>query len=198
MRTSTVVRGLGALAAALVIQGCATTSRVEAERSAAPSSVGAYYPLAVGNRWTYLVNGRGDKPVNVEITGQADGYFQDTQGGNLQLDGFGVRDVKRYLLRGPIEVGHSWTNIVSVSSTERYQIVQAGVSCEVPAGVFQDCVRVEGRNRVDQETTIVGAWTYAAGVGLVRMEMFAERQGKRIPQTWLELKSYQVKQPPRG
>lgn len=198
MKFSTVAHGLGALAAALVINGCA--KRVEAEGASAPASsdlVASYYPLAVGNRWTYLVNGREDKPVDVEILHEADGYFVDSQGGQLRADAFGVRDPKRYLLRGPLEAGRAWTNVVSVSSTERYQIVQAGVPCEAPAGTFQNCVRVEARNRVDQGTTLIGAWTYAPGVGMVRMEMVAEREGRRIPQTWLELKSYRV-QPPQG
>lgn len=198
MKLSTVVPGLGALAVALLLNGCA--KRVEAEDTRAPppsDSVGAYYPLAVGNRWTYLVNGRPDRPVEVQVLREEDGYFVDSQEGRLKVDAFGVRDPKRYLLRGPIEVGRSWNNVVSVSSTERYQIVQAGVPCESPAGTFQNCVRVEARNRVDQGTTIVGTWTYAPGVGMVRMEMASERNGQRTPQTWLELKSYRV-QPPKG
>lgn len=195
-RFSSVV-GLGVVAAALVFSACA--KRVEAEGAlAAPQSVAEYYPLAVGNRWTYLVNGRAEKPVDVEILKEEDGYFHDSQGGQLRVDGFGIRDPKRYLLRGPLEVGQSWTNVVSVSSTERYQIIQAGVPCEVPAGSFQNCVRVEARNRVDQGTTLVGSWTYAPGVGLVRLEMTAERNGQRIPQTFLELKSYRVRKLPRG
>lgn len=197
MKLSTVIPGLGVLAAALLTHGCAKRMEAEDTRAPAADSVGAYYPLAVGNQWTYLVNGRADKPVEVKVLEEnAEGYFVDSQGGQLKVDGFGVRDPKRYLLRGPIEAGRSWNNVVSVSSTERYQIVQAGVPCEVPAGAFQNCVQVEARNRVDQGTTIVGTWTYAPGVGMVRMEMAAERNGQRIPQTFLELKSYQVK--PQG
>jgi hypothetical protein len=198
MRVSSVVSGLGMVAAALVFSACA--KRVEAEEGStpAPQSVAEYYPLAVGNRWTYLVNGREDKPVEVQILKEEEGYFHDSQGGQLRLDAFGIRDPKRYLLRAPLEVGQSWTNVVSVSSTERYQIVQAGASCQSPAGTFQNCVQVEARNRVEQGTTIVGTWTYAPGVGMVRMELVAERNGQRIPQTWLELKSYSVKPQPRG
>jgi hypothetical protein len=196
-RFSSVVGGLGVLAAALVFSACA--KRVEAEdASSAPQSVARYYPLAVGNRWTYLVNGRAEKPVEVEILKEEDGYFHDSQGGQLRVDSFGIRDPKRYLLRGPLEVGQSWTNVVSVSSTERYQIIQAGVPCEAAAGSFQDCVRVEARNRVDQGTTVVISWTYAAEVGMVRMEMVAERNGQRIPQTFLDLKSYRVQKQPRS
>ncbi len=198
MKLSTVVPGLGALAVALVLHGCA--KRVEAEDTTSappPDVVASYYPLAVGNQWTYLVNGRADRPVDVRVLREEDGYFVDSQEGRLKVDSFGIRDPKRYLLRGPIEVGRSWNNVVSVSSTERYQIVQAGVPCEAPAGSFQNCVRVEARNRVDQGTTIVGSWTYAPGVGMVRMELVAERNGQRVPQTWLELKSYRV-QPPKS
>ena len=64
--------------------------------------------------------------------------------------------------------------------------------CEAPAGVFQDCVQVEARNRVDADTTLVNTFTFAPGVGLVRIQVEAERGGRRIPQTWLELTSYQV------
>jgi hypothetical protein len=74
----------------------------------------------------------------------------------------------------------------------------AGVTCEAPAGVFQDCVQVEGRNRVDQDTTLINTFTFAPGVGLVRIQVEAERAGRRIPQTWLELTSYQVKKPGQG
>jgi hypothetical protein len=197
MKFSKTVRGLGVLAAALALGACA--KRVDGNPDA-PSSepMARYYPLAVGNHWTYLVNGREDKAVDVKVLKEEDGYFVDNQGGQLRVDSFGVRDPKRYLLRGPVEVGRSWTNVVSVSSTERYQIVEAGSPCEVPAGSFKNCVRVEARNRVDPTVTIVGSWTYAPGVGMVRMEMSAERDGKRVPQTWLELKSYQVQPPPKS
>ncbi len=193
MRLSSVVLG-----GALVALGCgACAKRVGADATLTPASLAAYYPLAVGNQWTYLVNGRADKPVQVEVLKQEDGYFHDSQGGQLKVDTFGIRDQKRYLLRGPIEVGTSWNNVVSVSSTERYQIVQAGVPCESPAGAFQNCVQVEARNRVDQNVTVVNTMTFAPGVGIVRLELAAERGGQRVPQTWLELKSYRV-QPPKS
>lgn len=191
--SSVVVRvGLGA-ALSMGMGACASRQQVAEPESRPSESLAEYYPLAVGNRWTYRVNGREDKTVDVEILKEEDGYFHDNQGGQLAVDGFGIRDRKRYLLRGPLSEGNSWTNVVSVSSTERYRILQAGVPCEAPAGSFAHCVRVEARNRVDAETTLVNALTFAEGVGLVRIEVSAEKaSGERLPQTWLELASFKL------
>ena len=65
----------------------------------------------------------------------------------------------------PLEVGKTWTNVVSVSSVEPYNVPDAGTDCESPAGKFKDCVRVEGRNRVDEATTLINEWTFAPKVG---------------------------------
>jgi hypothetical protein len=193
MRVSSVVGALALVALALGWGGCASKKVEVEDQPRASGKVSDYYPLAVGNRWTYVVNGRAEKRVEVKILKEEGGFFHDSQGGQLTVDSFGIRDQKRYLLRSPVETGRTWTNVVSVSSTERYQILQAGSSCESPAGVFQDCVQVEGRNRVDAETTLVNTFTFAAGVGLVRIQVDAEQKGRRIPQTWLELASFQVK-----
>lgn len=184
------VGGLALLATTLMGTGCA--KRVATETDPAPESIAAYYPLAVGNQWTYRLDGRDDKPVTVEIVKEQDGYFLDNQGGQLSVDAFGLRDPKRYLLRGPLEAGRGWNNVVSVSSTERYQLVQVGFACQVPAGSFQNCVSVEGRNRVDAQTTLVNTMTFAAGVGLVRVDVATEHAGKRVPQTELELTKFKV------
>jgi hypothetical protein len=197
MKLSSVVVGVGLGAVlSLGVGACAGRQQV-AEVEAQPSaSLSDYYPLAVGNRWTYRVNGRDDRTVDVEVLKEEDGYFHDNQGGQLTVDGFGIRDRKRYLLRGPLSEGNSWTNVVSVSSTERYRILQAGVPCEAPAGAFAHCVRVEARNRVDASTTLINAITFAEGVGLVRIEVSAEKaNGERLPQTWLELASFKLQGP---
>ncbi|MBN1204453.1 MAG: hypothetical protein JXB05_05980 [Myxococcaceae bacterium] len=195
MKVSSVVGGLALVAAALGWSGCASNTAAEQppRESEGAGSVADYYPLAVGNSWTYAVNGRSDKQVEVKILKEEEGFFHDSQGGQLRVDSFGIRDQKRYLLRGPVETGRSWTNVVSVSSTERYQILRAGGPCEAPAGVFQNCVEVEGRNRVDADTTLINTFTFAPGVGIVRIQLDAERGGRRIPQTWLELTAYKTK-----
>jgi hypothetical protein len=192
------------LAALLVLgPGACANRRSEASSTSAPEAatedLSAYYPLAVGNEWTYRINGRSDKTVLVRITQQEEGYFLDNQGGRLTVDGFGVRDLKRYLLRGPLTPGNQWTNVVSVSSTERYRILQADVPCQTEAGAFAACVRVEASNRVDAETTLINAFTFARGVGLVRVDVSVARKstGERVPQTTLELASYKLQGPGR-
>src|SRR5690606_3545730 len=120
----------------------------------------AYYPLAVGNRWTYrakVLNETTERAVT--IVDQADGFYRDTMGGKLMADPYGVRDDRRYLLRTPVRPGHTWTNVVSVSSVEHYQILDVA-NCEVPAGRFKDCVRVEGRNPIDNERALLSRWTF--------------------------------------
>jgi hypothetical protein len=52
---------------------------------------------------------------------------------------------------------------------------------------------VEASNRVDANTTLINALTFARDVGLVRMELFVQKSsGERMPQTSLELVSYQL------
>jgi len=182
---------LGVLALGQV--GCAKNVEVQEERPPADSAkLSEYYPLAVGNSWTYAVNGRADRPVEVKIVKEEEGFFQDNQGGLLQVDSFGVRDQKRYLLRYPLEPGKTWTNVVSVSSVEHYKILETGSRCRVPAGDFQGCVRVESRNRVDAKTVLVGLFTFAPEVGMVHIEVVAEIGQQRIPQTEMSLLSYKL------
>ena len=167
---------------------------VDTSASAPQASLEAYYPLAVGNRWTYALNGAEDKTVEVAIVKEEGGYFHDSRGSRLAHDAFGLRDGdKRYLLRGPLEVGHSWTSIVSVSSTERYRITATGVPCTVPAGTFQDCVEVEGRTRAEGDRVLAVHYTFAPRVGLVRIETVLEEGRKRLPQVKLELARYTLK-----
>ena len=203
-RSAVVVRmGLGALLVlgpgACANQRAETASSPREEPEAQAQDLSAYYPLAVGNEWTYRINGREDKTVAVRITQEQEGYYLDTQGGQLTVDTFGVRDRKRYLLRGPLTDGNQWTNVVSVSSTERYRILQADVPCQTQAGAFASCVRVEASNRVDAETTLINALTFARGVGLVRLELSVAKSstGERVPQTSLELASYKLQGPGR-
>ncbi|NVI96510.1 hypothetical protein HV824_00025 [Myxococcus sp. AM009] len=201
MKRSFGMGGAAVLAALVLGTGCSKNVDAAAGASASTDDVSVYYPLAVGNSWTYRINGRDDKHVTVEILKEEAGVFHDSQGGQLSLDGYGLRDPKRYLLRGPVRTGHSWTNVVSVSSTERYHIVQAGDPCETPAGTFPRCVQVEGRNRVDAKATLVNTMTFAPGVGMVRIEMAVETNGQLMPQTSLELTAWQLRDgaaPPSG
>ncbi|MFZ5468338.1 MAG: hypothetical protein ACOZIN_02775 [Myxococcota bacterium] len=171
--------------------GCA--KRVAAQGTS-PHDAAAYFPLAVGNRWTYATQFLGQQvEEKVEIVQKDGGYYVDNQGNRITVDAYGVRDEKRYLLREPVEVGRAWSNVVSVQSAEHYRVLQVGQECASPAGKFVGCVRVEGRNRVKEGTTLVNELTFAPKVGLVSMVVVLEENGKRVPQTRRELTRFELK-----
>jgi hypothetical protein len=148
-----------------------------------------FYPLQVGNKWTYDVNYLGEKrSIEMAISQtNAEGFAIDTSGAQLMADHFGVRDQKRYLLRNPVETGTSWTNVVSVSSIESYKILGTKQPCDCTFGTFTNCVIVESRNRVTEENVLVNEMTFAPEIGIVRLTTVLEAQGKRIPQSSLNL-----------
>jgi len=157
------------------------------------SPVAEYYPLAVGNAWAYEGNMLGGKAkFDVKILREEQGKFIDSQENVLRVDNYGIRDEKRYLLRTPLEVGTKWNNVVSISSYEQYQIIEAGQACDSPAGSFTGCIVVESRNKDEGDRILVNTMTFAPKVGVVRIETVLEEAGKRIPQVRLELVKYEV------
>jgi len=158
-----------------------------------------YFPLAVGNEWTYrdespaLGTDRKGPARTVRILERTkDGYFRDNEGTELRADPDCVHDRARRLLCAPFEPGRSWASVVSVSSTERYEIVGVGEHVATPAGKFDGCVRVRARNRASPSTELVNELTFAPGVGLVRIETAAVVAGKVNPQVRAVLERYRV------
>ena len=133
----------------------------------------------------------------MKVIKEDNGVFEDSTGAQLFNDAFGVRDQKRYLLRDPVEVGTEWSNVVSVSSVERYKIVAANVGCDCPAGHFEGCVVVESINKVEEGKALVNELTFAPKIGLVRIStLLVLADGKKLPQSALELTKYEVKGAP--
>lgn len=184
MQTRRLVRL--AVLAALALVACAKNATI----AEPPPKYRAadYQPLAIGNQWTYAGKVMG-QPVQKTITivGVRDGYFVDDANGRLRVDSTGLRDDKRYLLQDPIKRGHSWASIVSVASTERYEIVDTGFTVNTPAGSFDDCILVRGTNRIDQRREMLNEWTFAPGVGIVRMATMVRDGDKELPQARVEL-----------
>ena len=183
-----------ALAAALPL-GCARAP----VRPPAPSSPAAYFPLAVGNAWTYadespaLPPERRGAQRTVKIVGRtADGFYRDSDGNALRAGPDCVQDRLRRLLCAPLEPGRGWSSVVSVGSTERYEIAAVGERVETPAGAFDGCVRVRAHNRASASTDHVLEISYAPGVGPVRIETYAVVDGKVVPQVRALLVSHDV------
>jgi len=185
------------LCCVLAVAACTTPTSATTKPTKVEITAAEFYPLAIGTTWTYEVKLLGDtRSIDVSILRKnGDGFVEDSTGAQFLADTYGVRDQKRYLLRNPIAAGTKWTNVVSVSSIENYEIVAANQACDAPAGKWDNCVVVESRNRVEEGTTLVNEMTFAPGVGIVRLSTVLESNGKQIPQSTLALMKFS---PPKG
>lgn len=195
------VRLLLPLAALASLAGaCAGPQRPGAAAGAAPAAALApadFYPLAVGNAWTYRDESPGLAQAGsvrtVRIVSQTkDGYFKDTDRGELRADADCVHDRSRRLLCGPIVAGKTWTSVVSVSSTEKYEIAGVGEKLETPAGTFDGCVRVRAHTKASPTAEMVLEITYAPGIGPARIQTFVLVGGEAIPQFRAVLEKYEL------
>jgi hypothetical protein len=170
----------------VVLAGCAKGEVVPA---VARISSGDYFAWAPGTRWTYEVGLLGStqtKEVRL-VRRTPDGWLEDSTGARFLADAFGVRDQKRYLLRNPVAAGTTWTNVVSVSSTETYEILATGQPCSARGGQWQDCVVVQSTNRIEAGKVLINEYTLAPGVGIVRLATSLDAGKGRLPQARLEL-----------
>lgn len=173
----------------LCVSACATTSGSATKTTDKTPDASAFYPLGLGTAWSYEVKLLGEtRQVDVKLlTRRDDGYVEDSMGAKLLADAYGVRDEKRYLLRNPLAAGNKWTNVVSVSSVESYEILAVNQPCDAPAGHWEGCVVVESRNRVKEGTTLINEVTFAPGVGIVKLSTVLEAGDRQIPQSTLSL-----------
>lgn len=180
-----------------LLAACAGAPAAPSKPVAAGGGAADYFPLAVGNEWIWddvspqLPAGGRKSARTVRIVERtSDGYFRDNERTELRADGECVRDRLRRLLCAPVQAGASWRSVVSVSSTERYEIVGVGEHVEVPAGRFDGCVRVRAHNRAGATSENVMELTYAPGVGPVRLETWAVVGGVASPQIRAVLRSF--------
>jgi hypothetical protein len=188
------------LTSLILVCGCASTSGVAAGPTAKPTVTASdFYPLVVGTVWKYQMNFLGEKrAMEVKMLKAEAGVYEDSTGNQLQADNYGVRDQKRYLLRNPIEVGTRWSNVVSPSSMESYEIVGVNQPCDAPGAPETGCVIVQAKNRVKGDEFLVMETTFAPKVGIVRLSTMLETKAKRIPQTQLSLVGFVSGNPTSG
>lgn len=180
---------LGACAHAPATEPAPARPRVAAGEAVAP-----FFPLAKGNRWRYRGHFPGQQvDQEIRILGRDGRWWVDSTGQRYAVDAEGLRSPERYLLKAPLAVGTRWKAVVSVSSTEHYEITETGVTASEPAGRFEGCVRVVARNRLDDRTTLFKEDTYCPRVGLVRLRTWMDVAGKgEIPQVRLDLVEYHL------
>ncbi len=179
-----------------IATACAHAPAAPPARAHAPAD---FVPLAVGTEWVYRdespavpADARGRTRTVRILERTKDGYFKDSAGTELRADPDCLHDRERRLLCAPLEAGKSWASVLSVSSTERYEIVAVGERVATPAGTFAGCVRVRARNRASPSTELVNELTFAPGVGIVRMETAAVVGGKVTPQVRAVLERYTI------
>ncbi|MCA1828857.1 MAG: hypothetical protein ABR567_07550 [Myxococcales bacterium] len=146
-----------------------------------------YYPLAIGNSWTYAES-RSGKRETIKIVGQDGPWFLDDHGGRLRYETDGVRDADRYLLRTPLAAGAKWSAVENLV-VQRFEVVATGAQ----SGRFTGCVVVHNEQPIQKGGKFVTEWTYAPKVGLVEIATSTiDARGNQQPQTKLQLLDYKV------
>jgi hypothetical protein len=181
------VRKLALLA--LCLAACKSAPRAAPEPQ--PPEAQLYYPLAVGNSWTYAVSGAQENAV-IEIVGRDGDWFLDDHRGRLRYEKDGVRDADRYLLRTPVRAGTRWTAVDNLV-VQRFEIVSADASVVTRAGTFDHCVVVRTGSTVKKDVTFVTEWTFAPRVGIAQIvTSTVDARGNSAEQTRLSLVSFHL------
>jgi hypothetical protein len=157
--------------------------------AAAAEDARLYYPLAVGNSWTYESGG---KRETITIVGRDGPWFIDDHRGRLRHESDGVRDVDRYLLRSPVAAGGKWSAVENLV-VQRFEVLSTDASAVTEAGTFTRCALVRNEQPLAKGGKFITEWTYAPRVGLVQVVTSTlDAQGKKRDQTRLQLTAYHV------
>ena len=164
----------------------------DAEPNEAGASPADYVPLAVGNAWTYQVrSGGGTASDTVRIVGRDGAWFLDDHRGRMRFDRYGLRDASRYLLRGPLAAGKSWSSVEEMA-VQRFEIVSTDAQIQTPAGRFEKCVVVKNSEPLEHGGVFITEWTYAPQTGLVALRTrTVSIEGKEQEQLRLTLSKFE-------
>jgi hypothetical protein len=115
-----------------------------------------YYPLAVGNSWTYSVTGKSGpgqivwKVLNakVDVSGQVFAVWptpldSDDSGMNLKFTSEGLRELSSdfFVLRFPMTTGKTWS-VGSNGQSRVFVVLGEGEPCSVGKLKFKECAIV--------------------------------------------------------
>ncbi|MGZ6124216.1 MAG: hypothetical protein ACXWLR_04600 [Myxococcales bacterium] len=172
---------------------CACKGGPQAAPGGSGEDATQYYPLAVGNSWTYAVRGA-DRQETIQIVGRDGAWFIDDHRGRLRYESDGVRDPDRYLLRTPLVAGAKWSAVENLV-VQRFEVVSMDASAVTRAGTFTRCAVVRNETALGKGGKFVTEWTYARRVGLVQLvTSTVDAQGRQQEQTRLQLVAYRVGQ----
>ena len=158
---------------------------------AAGADATAYYPLAVGNSWTYAESGA-EKRETIQIIGRDGPWYLDDHRGRLRYESDGVRDTDRYLLRTPLTEGAKWSAVENLV-VQRFEVVSLDASLVTQAGTFTRCAVIRNEQPLKQGGKFVTEWTYAPKVGLAQIATSTiDSKGRQQEQTKLQLVAFHV------
>lgn len=151
----------------------------------------AYYPLALGNSWTYEYT-PGARRETIQIVGRDGPWFLDDHRGRVRSDADGVRDADQYLLHAPLTEGAEWTAVQNLV-VQHFRVASIDATVKTRAGSFTNCVVVRNESPLPQNAgKFVTEWTYAPHVGLVQVRTQTISPRGTQDQSRLDLVSYRV------
>jgi hypothetical protein len=186
------------LACALLLAACKSAPQTRPEVDVS-SDARTFYPLAVGNTWTYELSGAGDsgRRETIRIVGRDGAWFLDDHRGRFRYESDGVRDADRYLLRTPVKAGAEWKSVEQLV-VQKFELVTTDASVVTQAGTFTGCAVVRNEQPLaaphgDKSGRFVTEWTYAPRVGLVQLRTSTlAANGSERPQTKLLLVAFRL------
>jgi hypothetical protein len=194
-----VVFGVGGFAENIVSQ----EARIGAQQRE------SYFPLAIGNRWTYVYSENPRmagktltwKVTDQEVRNAAHVYYVSStpsQGEDEPLllssakDGIEEVGTGRFLIKDPIHPGDHW-KVVDTSprfkgKLDVFGAVSVGKPCSVGGRVFDDCVIIQETVEAINTASLT---TYARSVGPVKYLYFKGLHSREVEST-LTIKSWEV------
>jgi hypothetical protein len=151
-----------------------------------------YYPLALGNIWTYRIHhvspkGK-DSKVEWRVTHAGETYQvwpkptqSDDEAMELAVTPEGIREISSnvLLLKFPIKTGETWSGEGESGNKSRtFRVLTANKPCSVGGLNISDCVTIE-----DEDATATGlktVTTYGRDIGPVQYVYYRKKAGKEL------------------
>ena len=181
---------IGTVALLLSVAACAHEGAPATQSAPEPLD---FFPLRAGNAWSYDVDtGEATTTLGVTRVEAFDGRVAKVRTGRKVMvyealdEGIRVPPGDEWLLRGPLEIGETWTGRGGRSA----RLESMGLRIETPAGAFEGCLAVlETGGKLELEVRTV----YCPGVGPVSVEStMRSKVNTRFIKVSAELRGYEV------
>ena len=166
----------------LALVSCKTAETRDKPAASPGVDPAIYYPLAVGNSWTYEYT-PGARRETIQIVARDGPWFVDDHRGRVRADSEGVRDADQYLLHAPLTAGAHWTAVQNLV-VQHFTVSAVDATVKTRAGAFSRTPQGAGK--------FVTEWTYAPNVGLVQVRTQTVSTRGTQEQSRLDLAAYRV------